>query len=174
MSELTSYYYYEDRVITPATHLYRVYHADEADKVIAKLKNKLQNVSSLLKETREWLVESQKLHKRCADNAVKVIAELQAQKAQAEDDCAYWKTLAQKKETMATINYNEKDLQVPLEELKNRFNRLCRQSENMIQIKADNNKEKSLTKETRWTQFFNKLRLTIRKTLDALKKSVKM
>jgi hypothetical protein len=75
---------------------------------------------------------------------------------------------------MATINYNEKDLQAPLEELKNRFNRLCRQSENMIQIKADNNKEKSLTKETRWTQFFNKLRLTIRKTLDALKKSVKM
>lgn len=35
MSELTSYYYYEDRVITPATHQYRVYHADEADKVIA-------------------------------------------------------------------------------------------------------------------------------------------
>jgi hypothetical protein len=145
----------------------------EADKVIAELKNKLQNVSELLNETREWLVESQKLHKRCADNAVKVIAELQAQKAQAEDDCAYCKNLAQK-ETMATINYNEKDLQAPLEELKNRFNRLCRQSENMIQIKADNNKEKSLTKETRWTQFFNKLRLTIRKTLDALKKSVKM
>ena len=39
MSELTSYYYYEDRVITPATHQYRVYHADEADKVIAKLEN---------------------------------------------------------------------------------------------------------------------------------------
>lgn len=37
MSELTSYYYYEDRVITPATHQYRVYHADEADKVIADL-----------------------------------------------------------------------------------------------------------------------------------------
>ena len=36
MSELTSYYYYEDRVITPATHQYRVYHADEADKVIAE------------------------------------------------------------------------------------------------------------------------------------------
>ena len=35
MSGLTSYYYYEDRVITPATHQYRVYHADEADKVIA-------------------------------------------------------------------------------------------------------------------------------------------
>ena len=37
MSELTSYYYYEDSVITPATHQYRVYHADEADKVIADL-----------------------------------------------------------------------------------------------------------------------------------------
>ena len=36
MSELTSYYYYEDRVITPATHQYRVYHADDADKVIAE------------------------------------------------------------------------------------------------------------------------------------------
>ena len=35
MSGLTSYYYYEDMVITPATHQYRVYHADEADKVIA-------------------------------------------------------------------------------------------------------------------------------------------
>jgi hypothetical protein len=69
----------------------------EADKVIAELENKLQNVSELLNETREWLVESQKLHKRCADNSVKVIAKLQAQKAQAEDDCAYWKNLAQKK-----------------------------------------------------------------------------
>ena len=74
-----------------------VYLKSEADKVIEELKDKLQNVSSLLKETREWLVESQKLHKRCADNAVKVIAELQAQKAQAEDDCAYWKALAQKR-----------------------------------------------------------------------------
>jgi regulator of replication initiation timing len=64
----------------------------EADKVIAELKYKLQNVSEILNETREWLVESQKLHKRCADNAVKVIAELQAQKAQAEDDVAFWKS----------------------------------------------------------------------------------
>lgn len=45
----------------------------EADKVIAEQKDKLQNVSSILNQTREWLVESQKLHKRCADNAVKVI-----------------------------------------------------------------------------------------------------
>ena len=40
MSELTSYYYYEDRIITPATHQYRVYHADEADKVIADLEER--------------------------------------------------------------------------------------------------------------------------------------
>lgn len=50
MAELESYYYYEDRVITPATHLYRVYHADEADKVIAELKaqvNGFQNRANL-------------------------------------------------------------------------------------------------------------------------------
>lgn len=45
----------------------------EADAVIADLENKLQNESRLLKETREWPIESQKLHKRCADNAVKII-----------------------------------------------------------------------------------------------------
>lgn len=45
----------------------------EKDKEIAELKDKLQNESRLLKETREWLLESQKLHKRCADNAIKVI-----------------------------------------------------------------------------------------------------
>ena len=38
---------------------------------IMELKDKLQNVSELLKETREWLIESQKMHKRCADNAIK-------------------------------------------------------------------------------------------------------
>lgn len=51
----------------------KVYLKSEADNAIAEQKDKLQNVSSLLNETREWLVESQKLHKRCADNAVKVI-----------------------------------------------------------------------------------------------------
>ena len=45
----------------------------EKDKEIAELKDKLQNVSELLKETREWLIESQKLHKRCADGAIKKI-----------------------------------------------------------------------------------------------------
>ena len=39
--ELKEYYYYEDRVITPATHMYRVYHADEVDTAIAELKAKL-------------------------------------------------------------------------------------------------------------------------------------
>jgi hypothetical protein len=40
---------------------------------IVRLKDKLQNVSELLKETRYCLIDSQKLHKRCADNAVNVI-----------------------------------------------------------------------------------------------------
>ena len=48
-----------------------VYLKSEADKVIAEKENKLQNVSELLKETRAWLIESQKMHKRCADNAIK-------------------------------------------------------------------------------------------------------
>ena len=37
--------------------------------------------------------------KRILEDKDKEIADLKAQKAQAEDDCAYWKTLAQKKET---------------------------------------------------------------------------
>lgn len=37
-----SFYYYEDRVITPATHMYRVYHADEVDAAIAELKARIQ------------------------------------------------------------------------------------------------------------------------------------
>jgi len=32
---------------------------------------------------------------------------------------------------MGTINYNEKDLQAPPEELESLYNRLCRQSENI-------------------------------------------
>ena len=50
-----------------------VYLKSEADKVIAEKEDRLHNVSGILKETREWLIESQKLHKRCADNEVKVI-----------------------------------------------------------------------------------------------------
>ena len=40
--ELKEYYYYEDRVITPATHMYRVYHADEVDTAIEELKARIQ------------------------------------------------------------------------------------------------------------------------------------
>lgn len=36
--ELKEHYYYEDMALTPATHLYRVYHADEAEEAIAELK----------------------------------------------------------------------------------------------------------------------------------------
>jgi len=41
MSELKEYYYYDDMVITPATHMYRVYHADKVDAAIAELKAKI-------------------------------------------------------------------------------------------------------------------------------------
>lgn len=46
---------------------------EEQESVIEELKGELHNVSGILNETREWLIESQKLHKRCADNAVKKI-----------------------------------------------------------------------------------------------------
>lgn len=72
MSELKAYTIYEGDVGNYTEHV--VYSKSEADEVITELEDKLKNVSDLLKETREWLVESQKLHKRCADNAVKVIA----------------------------------------------------------------------------------------------------
>ena len=35
--------------------------------------DKLQKEYGLVKETRDCLIESQKMHKRCADNAIKVI-----------------------------------------------------------------------------------------------------
>ena len=60
MSGLTSYYYYEDRVITPATHQYRVYHADEADKVIAELQAMLEERNKQvgeLKKERDWVAK---------------------------------------------------------------------------------------------------------------------
>ena len=53
MSELKEHYYYEDRVVTPATHMYRVYHADEADKVIAELKAKLAEKDTEIAELKE-------------------------------------------------------------------------------------------------------------------------
>ena len=55
------------------TGLADYYLKSEVDKVIAEQKDKLQNVSELLTEAREWLIESQKMHKRCADDAIKKI-----------------------------------------------------------------------------------------------------
>ena len=69
MSELKA----ETIVPQGTTITLQMYPKAEADKVIAGLQDKLQKESALLKETREWLIESQKVHKRCADNAVKVI-----------------------------------------------------------------------------------------------------
>lgn len=60
-------------LVMAGKHNEPVYLKSDADAVIAELENKLQNVSEILKETREWLIASQKLHKRCADNAVKII-----------------------------------------------------------------------------------------------------
>ena len=73
MNGLTSYYYYEDRVITPATHQYRVYHADEADKVIEELKHQRDGAFGLanlgltlddLSQTAKKETDHQK-YKRC-------------------------------------------------------------------------------------------------------------
>ena len=71
MSELKVYTPKE--LVMQGRHNEPIYIKSVADKVIAELKDKLQNVSELLKETREWLMESQKMHKRCADNAIKKI-----------------------------------------------------------------------------------------------------
>lgn len=81
MSELKSVYI--DRTgdwVRSGNDTGKFYLKSEVDKVladnnkdIAELTDKLQNVSEILKETREWLIESQKMHKRCADNAVKII-----------------------------------------------------------------------------------------------------
>ena len=60
-------------LVMTGKHNEPVYLKSDADAVIADLENKLQNESRLLKETREWLIASQKLHKKCADNAVKII-----------------------------------------------------------------------------------------------------
>ena len=45
----------------------------ERDKEIAELKDKIGTVNELLKTARKFLVESQTMHKRCADNAEKKI-----------------------------------------------------------------------------------------------------
>lgn len=59
----------------------RVYKENDVDKVIEELKDKLRHYPMMVA-----LLESDK----------KEIAELKAQKAQAEDDCTYWKAKAQR------------------------------------------------------------------------------
>ena len=62
-----------------------LYFKDEADKVIAELKGRLNK----LRHIRD---EGCKVCRTRLSKKDQVIAELRAQKAQAEDDCAYWKT----------------------------------------------------------------------------------
>lgn len=91
MSELNSYYYYEDRVITPATHQYRVYHADEVDKVIAgkdkeitylrKLVNKLLKTD--LKQIEEEVLQKSLIYGEGLvgiEYLIRLVAELRQQK----------------------------------------------------------------------------------------------
>ena len=51
--ELKEYYYYEDRVITPATHMYRVYHADEVDTAIEEVMTGVKDAETALNEAQE-------------------------------------------------------------------------------------------------------------------------
>ena len=57
------------------------------DKEIAELKQKLEDVNELVKESKELLKESQKMHQRCADNASKQIRRLKRALYKA---CAEW------------------------------------------------------------------------------------
>lgn len=60
--ELKEYYYYEDRVITPSTHMYRVYHADKVDAAIAELKAKLEEKDKEIRKLRRalWLASAER------------------------------------------------------------------------------------------------------------------
>ena len=72
--ELKSYYYYEDRVFTPATHTYRVYHADEVDAAIAELKaenERLKKQSSCTFSDDSLRVRQ--LKRKIADNSEKIL-----------------------------------------------------------------------------------------------------
>ena len=105
MSELTSYYYYEDRVITPATHQYRVYHADEADKVIAEKDTEIAELKQKLEDAKATAYtdsvdagmenpDLEESHKMEVEQLLMEIVELKAKNAQAEDDVAFWKAKA--------------------------------------------------------------------------------
>ena len=90
MSGLTSYYYYEDRVITPATHQYRVYHADEADKVISTIRAERDeyryNLSCARNEIHNLSMSMREDVKRIADKD-KVIAEKDKEIQRLENLC---------------------------------------------------------------------------------------
>lgn len=95
MSELKARFIadtYLDYFETGKNDLAQVYLKSEADNVIAELNgqvNGFKNRSNL------WHHNAVEEHKKLVQ-ADKVISELKAQKAQAEDNCAYWKTMAQK------------------------------------------------------------------------------
>ena len=64
MSKLESYYYYEDRIFTPSTHCYRVYHADEADKVIAELENENKKLKEALERQKDAYLRLDDMYQR--------------------------------------------------------------------------------------------------------------
>lgn len=75
-----------------------VYLAKQVDAAIAELKQKLEDVNELVKESKELLKESQKMHQRCADNASKQIRRLKralwlARAERAEAEHAHWATI---------------------------------------------------------------------------------
>lgn len=83
--ELKEYYYYEDRIITPATHIYRVYHADKVDAAIAELKARIQ----LDDDEMEGFLQ---LEEECGGGDLRnYIAELKAELAEKDKDIAYWR-----------------------------------------------------------------------------------
>lgn len=51
----------------------QVYLKSDVDEILAAKDKEIESLKATVKDTREWLLESQKMHKRCADNAVKQI-----------------------------------------------------------------------------------------------------
>lgn len=83
--KLKSYYYYEDRVITPATHTYRVYHADKVDAAIKELKERIQ----LDNDEMAGFLD---LEEECGGGDFrKYIAELKQKLDEKDNDIAYWR-----------------------------------------------------------------------------------
>ena len=124
MSELTSYYYYEDRVITPATHQYRVYHADDVDKVIAENDEEIYNI----KYSRdEWA--------KACNQKDKEITELQKTNSQLASSCVMLnKLLDTREEEVKTLKQKLEDVNELVKESKE----LLKESQKMHQRCADN------------------------------------